>query len=249
MTIKFRIITRNVKSVKCDKCGHKVNHSFTRVCKSCYKDKIDNKRISDFRFRDCFLGSRQDHYDKCRLCGEGLGKEDSIELFDSCFNSFHPDSSHQGWGHEKPARNSAYPCRTCGGIQIIEAGKDSLQYFYYKIGSTRRTGQPYICESNLSFNEKIEKLATRSKCIHEYIEVLSTAISGDRKNEADKLYKKLCKINNLGWLLEREDARDSYERQAYGETHLWCWKCGAYYVPTGKLSFVPPAIGWGEKTS
>ena len=248
MTIKTRIITRNVKSVRCDKCGHKVNHFFTRICKSCYSDRLTNKRISDFMYQYCVIGSWQDHYDKCRLCGEYLGKHDGVELCDSCVRSLHPDSSHQGsgtgpgWGHEQPSRNSAYHCGTCGGVQIIEVGEGSLQYFYFKVGSKIRLDQPYICESN-----PIENLIARGKCIHEYIAVLSTAINGSRKIEAEKLYRKLCKKNNLGWLVE--DAQDIYERQAYGETHLWCWKCGAYYVPTGKPSFVPPTVGWGEETS
>ena len=102
--------------------------------------------------------------------------------------------------------------------------------------------QPYTCPSNA-----IEKLVARGKCIHEYIAVLNTAIDDARKRNAQRLYRNLCKEDNLGWLVE--DAQDIYERQAYGETHLWCWKCGAYYVPTGKPSFIPPAVGWGEESS
>lgn len=248
MTIKTRIITGSVKSVRCDKCGQKVTHFFTRVCNSCYSHGIANKRISDFIHRYCVIGSWQDHYDKCRLCGEYLEKQSSVELCDSCVNSLHPDSSHRasgtgpGWGYEKPSRDSAYHCGSCGGVQIIEVGEGPLQYSYYKVGSKIRLRQPYICPSNA-----IENLVARSKCIHEYIAVLNTAIDNARKRNAQRQYRKLCKEDNLGWLVE--DAQDIYERQAYGETHLWCWKCGAYYVPTGKPSFIPPAVSWGEETS
>jgi hypothetical protein len=123
-----------------------------------------------------------------------------------------------------------------------------LKYFYYKKGSREVTDQPYVCES-LTLEDQVKKLDTRNKCVHEYIKILSTAINKERKDEGAKLYRKLCRQDNLGWLLDREDARDLYERQAYGEEHFWCWKCGAYYVPTGKPSFFPPAVGWGEETS
>ena len=241
MTIKVRIITRNIKSVQCDKCGQKVSHFFTRVCKFCYT-QIANKRISDFIHQDCVIGTWEDHYDKCRLCGEHFEKKDSVELCNSCVNSLHPDSSHQtsGWGHEKPSRDSAYHCGSCGGVQIIEVGESTLRYSYYKVGSKIRLYQPYICPSNA-----IQNLVARSECTHEYITVLSTAIKDSKKRDAQRHYRGFCREDNLGWLFE--DARDIYERQAYGETHLWCWKCGAYYVPTGKPSFVPPAVGWGKK--
>ncbi len=248
MTIKRRLITGNVRKATCDKCGCKVQHFFTRVCLSCSNEKLEGKRISDFVFQHCVIGSWQDHYDKCRLCGNEFGKKESKEICESCVGSLHPDSSHQGsgtspgWGCEIPTRNSAYHCRKCGGIQVIEIEEGSLRYFYYKIGGKRRTNQPYVCE-----NKAIANLIARDKCVHEYIMVLNIAMNGDRMDVADKLYKKLRKKNNLGWFIDEEDAQDIYERQAYGETHLWCWKCSAYYIPTGKPSFVPPEIGWGEK--
>lgn len=247
--IKFRIITKNVKSVKCNKCGHKVNHFFKRVCKPCYNERMNNKRKSDFLFRYCVLSSWQDFYDKCSLCGEELIKKDSMELCASCVDSLHPDSSHYasgtgpGWGHEKPVTSSAYPCM-CGGVQVIEVEKGSLRYFYYKVGNKSKIDQPYVCE----WLESINNFRARGNCFHDYIEILSTANIGAHNEEADKSYRKLKKNNNLEWFVDGEIAQDIYERQAYGETHLWCWKCGAYYVPTGKPNFIPPAIGWGEET-
>ena len=117
MTIKTRIITRNVKSVRCDKCGHKVNHFFSRICKSCYSDRLTNKRISDFMYRYCVIGSWQDHYDKCRLCGEYLGKQDGVELCNSCVRSLHPEQyrldTHTGAA--RPGRLAVAAVRTWSG--------------------------------------------------------------------------------------------------------------------------------------